>query len=266
MTGVIDCRNVDGKRFIDDLQSIGRLSFSASEFEEKCGLSPLAARGRLRRLRSLVERVSRGYLLIVPPEFRAQGAPPVEAWLDDYFRWLGHPYYVALQSAAGIHGSNPQAIQTVQVMTDSPRREIAVGRLRIRFFLKRQAVRTPVQEVPASYAPLRVSTPSATIFDLVRYAPRIGGIGRAAETLGPLLPGIPVHELRLSLDLEEDVPTAQRLGYVVEKLGQEKLAGTIRAWLPEALPWIPLSGGRRVVRADAARFPRWHVWDAARQP
>jgi hypothetical protein len=54
------------------------------------------------------------------------GAPPVAWWLDDYFNWLGHPYYLALQSAAGTYGSTPQALQVTQVMTDSPRRQICV--------------------------------------------------------------------------------------------------------------------------------------------
>jgi len=245
---------------------MGRFSFSTAEFEEKCGLSSLAAKGRLRRLRPRVSGVSRGYLLVVPPEFRSQGAPPVEAWLDDYFRWLGHPYYVALQSAAGIHGSNPQAIQMVQVMTDRPRREVVVGRLRLRFFVKRQMERTPVQEVPATYAPLRVSTSAATALDLVKYAPRIGGIGRAAETLAPLLSKIRASELRRLLDLEGEVSTAQRLGYIIEKLGHEKLAGTIHAWLPVSLPWISLTGTQQGRCSDAVRSPRWHVFGTTGLP
>jgi len=36
------------------------------------------------------------FSLIVSPEHRSMGSPPVAWWLDDYFSWLGHPYYLAL--------------------------------------------------------------------------------------------------------------------------------------------------------------------------
>jgi|GEM_PF-5251750 len=35
--------------------------------------------------------------------------------LDVHFRWLGRPYYLALQTAAASHGSSRQAIQVTQV-------------------------------------------------------------------------------------------------------------------------------------------------------
>ena len=248
--------------FVDSRLAGGHVAFPLDDLVRETGLSVTGAKCQLRRLGRRVSRISRlqGFFLIVNPEHQLLGAPPVEWWLDDYFRWLGHPYYLALQSAAGFHGSNPQAIQMAQVMTDRPRREVAVGRLRIRFFVKRQLERTPAQEVTGSYAPLRVSTPAATALDLVKYAPRIGGIGRAAETIAPLLAGIHVAELRQLLDLEGEVSSAQRLGYIVEKLGCEKLARTIHAWLPEPLPWVPLSGAQGDGRSDADRIPRWHVF------
>ena len=63
------------------------------------------------------------------------GGPPVEWWMDAYFRWLGRPYYLALQTAAASHGSSPQAIQVAQVMTDLPLRDLRIGRVRVHFFL-----------------------------------------------------------------------------------------------------------------------------------
>jgi len=52
-----------------------------------------------------------------------------------YFRWLGRPYYRALQTAAASHGSSQQAIQIAQAMTDLPRRDLRIGRVRVHFFL-----------------------------------------------------------------------------------------------------------------------------------
>jgi hypothetical protein len=59
---------------------------------------------------------------------------------------------LAVQSAAAVYGSNPRALQATQVMTDSPRREITVGRLRIRCFVKRSLARTLTQPPANAYA------------------------------------------------------------------------------------------------------------------
>ena len=146
--------------FLEQTLETGRITFDLAELIEQSGLTAIAAKNQLQRLPGRVIRVSRhqSFFLIVEAQHRPMGAPPVEWWLDAYFRWLGHPYYLALQSAAEIYNSAPQAILVKQVMTDTPRREISVGRLRIRFFVKRLIERTPMQQPPNAYAPLRVST------------------------------------------------------------------------------------------------------------
>jgi hypothetical protein len=73
-------------------------------------------------------------------------------------------------------------------MTNSPRRPLSVGHVRIVCFVKRGIGRASTQQLANALAPTGVSTPATTGFDLVRYAARIGGIGRAIETLRPLLP------------------------------------------------------------------------------
>jgi len=69
---------------------------------QKTGRSLVAAKNQLLRLGTRVVRVSpsQQFFLVVGPEHRSRGSPPVEWWLDDYFRWLGHSYYLALLSAA----------------------------------------------------------------------------------------------------------------------------------------------------------------------
>jgi hypothetical protein len=122
--------------YIEDRLAGSEYGFSLEDLISQTGLSNIAARNQLLRLRPLVRRISPklGFYLIVQPEHRSAGSPPVEWWLDDFFRWLGHPYYIALQSAAEWHGSSPQAIQVTQVMTDVPRKEVCVGGAADSFF------------------------------------------------------------------------------------------------------------------------------------
>jgi hypothetical protein len=231
------------EKFIDKRLALGRVTFSLDEIIRDSGLSPIAAKNQLQRLHGKVTRVSprQSFFLIISPEHRTMGAPPAIWWLQDYFSWLDRPYYLALQSAAGEFGSNPQALQVTQVITDRPCRDIKVGRIQVRFFVKRNIRQTPTQELPQAPAPLCISTPEATTFDLVRYATRLGGIGRVAETIKPLLPKLRVGELRGLLNVENTLPAAQRLGFILEAMGARKLADAVFNWLPNKLITVPLS-------------------------
>lgn len=246
--------------FIEARLALGRFAFSLEELTKESGLSAIAAKFQLLRLRGKVARVSprQPFFLIVSPEHRSMGAPPANWWLQDYFDWLGRPYYLALQSAASSFGSNPQALQVTQVMTDRPCRAINVGRIQVRFFVKRRIQRTPTQQPAGAVAPLLVSTPEATTYDLIRYATRIGGIERAAETVRPLLPLLRSRELRRVLDGENEPAVAQRLGFVIEACGNKALAKVVRNWLPDELRLVTLSPAKGK-RDNLPLGKRWQV-------
>ena len=218
---------------------------------KESGLSAIAAKYQLPRLPGKVVRISRRqpFFLIVGLEHRGIGAPPAIWWLQDYFNRLGRPYYLALQSAAGSFGSNSQALQVTQVMTDRPCRTIKAGRGQVRFFVKRDIERTPTQQLAQAPAPLFISTPEATVFDLIRYATSIGGIERAAETIAPLLPMLRVRELKRVLDAENKPAIAQRLGFVIEAGGAKKLVNAFHDWLPDKLVPVVL-GADQIYKTD----------------
>jgi hypothetical protein len=254
-------RNVGAaKAFIDKRLALGRAAFSLHELLEESGLSAIAAKNQLRRLFGKAIRVSprQPFFLIISPEHRTMGAPPAIGWLQHYFDWLGRPYYLALQSAASQFGSNPQALQVTQVMTDRPFREIKVGRVRVQFFVKSTIKQTPTQQLPQAPAPLCISTPEATVFDLVQYVTRIGGIDRAAEAIAPLLPKLRIRELKRVLNAENAPTIAQRLGFVFEVKGAKTLADAVYNWLPDKLIAVPLSP----IKNDRRSYPiveRWQV-------
>ncbi|HEV2210560.1 MAG TPA: type IV toxin-antitoxin system AbiEi family antitoxin [Verrucomicrobiae bacterium] len=259
-------RRLDGAaaRFIENQLASGRVAFSLNALVKKTGLSAIAAKNQLLRLGEQVTRVTRvhQFFLIVTPEHRAIGAPPPAWWLDDYFEWLGHPYYVGVQSGAEIYGSSSQALQVTQVVTDAPRREIQVGRIRVQFFVKRRVARTPTRPLANAFAPLRVSTPAATVFDLIRYAARLGGFERAMETLAPIIPLIHVPDLKAVLKAEDEVAMAQRLGYILDIAGKSELADVVERWLPPHLDLMPLSKSSPTTKA-AQVVQRWRILNNA---
>ena len=246
--------------FCEARLALGRVTLALADLVRESGLSAIAAKRQLSRLRGQVVRISprQPFYLIVSPEHRSMGAPPGNWWLQDYFDWLGRPYYLALQSAASLFGSSPQALQVTQVMTERPVRAIKVGRIQVRFFVKRGIQRTPTQQPAGAFAPLWVSTPEATAYDLIRYATSIGGIERAAETIRPLLPLLRARQLKRVLDVENEPTVAQRLGFVIEASGSKSLARAVRDWLPDKLIPVTLSP----TKGKADNLPlvkRWQV-------
>lgn len=247
-------------RFTDEKLAQGSVSFTLTELCFAKKLSTIGARNQLLRLRPKVIRVApkQEFYLIVSPEHRVMGAPPAAWWLDAYLSWLQIPYYLALQSAAAQYGSASQAVQVVQVITDRPRRSLTVGRIRVRFFVKKNIRKTPTGYLSNSYAPLMASTPEATALDLVRYASRIGGIERAAETLKPILRLFKRRSLRTAAEADSEAATCQRLGYILDKAGYKTLATAAVQHL--ALLRLPLAALAQGVDTSASKINlKWRI-------
>jgi hypothetical protein len=249
-------------RFVDEKLTRGLVTFTLSELTGATGLSAIAARNQILHLGSRVARVAarQEFFVIVSPEHRLIGGPPVLWWLDAYFEWLGRPYYLALQSAAAEYGATPQAVQVVQVMTDRPRRTVKLGRLRVQFYVKASAATTPTQALRNAHAPLSMSTPEVTCLDLVRYASRIGGIERAAETIAPMLTLLDKRRILDALSAEGDIATAQRFGYLLDGFKRQQLAATVRRHLPARLKKIALETAIRKSTPESVDLDeRWAV-------
>lgn len=169
--------------------------------------------------------------LIVPAEQAHYGAPPVTWWVDDCLKRIEPHYYVALLSAARHWGSAHYAIQDTQVMASKPRLALTPGRLKVEFFSKRAIAKTPTVVVTSGVAPWRVSTREATLLDLIRHQPDIGGIESVIRIARDLAPKIELSGLTQSLTAMGQVPVAQRLGFIVERLGMKKPAQRVADWL-----------------------------------
>lgn len=246
--------------FVGERIASGNYGFSLADLVRETGLSDRNAKNQLRRLRGRTSKVARWqpFFLVNDPADKASGAVSYDRWLDDYFAWLGRPYYVGLQSAAAIHGSQPQALQTIQIVTNVPRREARVGRQKLRFFVKSDCAASAVQQAPRAFAPMKVSTPETTAFDLVRYAPRLGGIDRTAETLAPMLHLLQPARLKSVLAAEDEISTMQRLGFLLETMGRSRLAAAVETCLPSRCAWVALAVGA-TCPAGALRHQRWHI-------
>lgn len=251
------------ERFLDESQAHGQFVVSVDQIARAGQLTHIAVRRQLEHLSERVQHLPGrpSAYLIVPPEHRARGAPPVAAWLDAYFRLRGQPYYVGLLSAAALHGSSSQALQVTQVLTSKPMRPMDLGRLHVDFYVKKHLQQTPLSSLAGMPAPLAVSSPEATVLDLIAFSDRMGGIRRATDVIADLKEVISLAGLRAALHTETHTSTKQRLGYILNILGLDRMAEEVQRSLPKRLAVTPLQIHAPVTqRANDARDP-WMVLD-----
>jgi len=219
------------------LQMGAHYCFSSEQFEALTGRGTRvsASRAALHRLHAqgLIKPLARGsgFWLIVPPEHLDRGAPPVLWWLHDYLTQKEGAYQLALLSAAQAHGSSHFAVLETQVFVPVPRRALHVGPFRLRFFGKQAVGQAPTVILPTEKARIRVSSVATTLIDLLRHAPAIGGIERAALILQDLAPKLVPEDIGESLEAAGDVAAAQRFGYLLDHYGYSKSANRVEKWL-----------------------------------
>lgn len=248
------------EQWVDSLQARGRYAFLRTEAVTESGLSPDAVKKALQRLarRQRVAKVKDYFYVIVPLEYQSAGAPSASWFIRDLMAAMTLPYYVGLLSAAALHGSSHQQPQEFQVLTDRSVRPISVGRAAIRFFASKYVTRAAVQEMKTPTGNVRVSTPETTAMDLVRFAKAAGHLDNVATVISELAPALDARRLLAAVRLVGDVPNAQRLGYILDRLRKRHLSDQIHKWAERQKPrTAPLIPNQPIVGAREDR--RWHL-------
>ncbi len=258
----------DDKRvsdWIDDFQRKGLYGFDRSKLDADFSASPAAVGKALKRLESKnrVKRLRKGFYAITPVEYTAQGIPPADWFIDDLMRSLELPYYIGLLSAAGLQGAAHQQIQQLQIVVPKQERPIKVPGLSIRFFRKKDFECTPLDSRKGHSGMLPVSTPGATAIDLVRYSRQIGGLDTVLTVLTELVESIQPEPLAMAAAKESETAQIQRLGWLLDHLGQTTLADAIHAVLPpqKSLARAPLDSG--APRTGSITGNRWRILENA---
>ena len=246
--------------FTDDLQAKGRYTFTRDEAKKALVVSDLALKRALERLfkKRRIVMVGREFYVNVPLEYKASGILPASWFIEDLMNFIGRAYYVGLLSAAAIHGAAHQQPQEFHVITERPKRDIELPDLRIRFFRKSEMERTPIVEVKTETGFIRVSSPSATAIDLVRYEARIGGINRTVTVLQELAENIKPRELLEAAKLERKLAHVQRLGYLLEKIGRDDIASSLSRWIASRRP-SKVALKPRLPQKGFPRDKRWNI-------
>lgn len=203
--------------YISSLAARGRYHFGSQESQKALGVSADATKLALNRLarQGLIASPSRGFYVIVPPEYRSLGCLPAEQFIPALMTRLSLPYYIGLLSAAQYHGAAHHSPQVTQVMVANSRRPLSCGAVRVAFFVRGKIAAIPVQSFNTPRGVAMVSTPEATAVDLVGYHDRVGGFDQVATILEELAEKINPEKL-VAAAQTAPMPWAQRLGYLLE--------------------------------------------------
>ena len=217
------------KTYIDAVLARGKLSFDQNEAVKALGVSPDAMLAAARRAQEagLLLHPRRGFYVIVPPQARVFGAPPVNEIIDPLMKFEKARYYVGLLKAAEIHGAAHQAVMEFQIVCDKRLPEIHLGRSVIRpFFRKEWPDEILIDKRQTDAGTYRVSGATLTAFDLCRYLNAAGTLDAVATVVAELAERIDAEQFPQALGAVER-PVAQRLGYILDQVGQPKLADAL---------------------------------------
>lgn len=252
--------------YVEELASSGRMTFTREDAMDALGVSHgafLDAAARLKK-RSHVFAPRRGFYVITPTRYLKWGAPPPSWYIDAMMTDSGRPYYVALLKAAELHGAAHQAVMEFQVVTDRQWKPIRAGRSKLAFYFRKdmESIEQGIEQRKTDTGSMRLSSPALTALDLVRYPHASGGISHATSVLNELADQIdPMRLDVLAPKFERSV--VQRLGYLLDFLGQEELAACLERHLHSGTaPWVelePREGSAIAASEERERSSRWHV-------
>lgn len=252
-------RQTDLASWLDDLVGQGRRTFTTEEAHQIHGGTEKAVQGCLRRLRlkGFIASPLRGFHMVVPPEYRRLGCLPALWFVDDLAEHLGVTYYVALLSAAELHGAAHQRPQVFQIMLPRTHRAVRCGGVRLAFAMRGNLDEVPVLVRNTPTGTVRIASPELTAFDLVGYPALVGGLGGAAVVLAELAETLDGTALTKMAPLCP-VPWAQRLGWLLDRVGALDSTGPLAEWVAARRPPTCALDVEHTVR-DAPRSDRWRL-------
>lgn len=253
------------RQYVENLAAAGRYHFDARQAQAALAVSADATKVALNRLakQGAIASPARGFYVIVPPDYRALGCLPADQFIPALMQSLNLHYYAGLLTAAQYHGAAHQRPQEFQVFLEKPRKPIVCGKVHVAFMVRKRLLEVPVQSLNTPRGSLLVSTPEATALDLVGYQHQAGGLDQVATVLTELAERIEPEKLAVTAATAA-VPWAQRLGYLLERVGAgEKVAplkAFVRARAHESTPLLPNAPGASAARSKAKRNKDWKLY------
>jgi len=233
------------EKYLDKQTAYGKCYFTIDNASQELNKSKNALKLSISHLISKGEIASpsRGFYVIIPPEYRILGCIPADQFIPYLMEYLTCKYYVGLMTAASYYGVAHQAPQVFQVMTERQLSPIMCGKVKIQF-IKNQLIDTvPTNLISTPKSRFLVATPEALAMDFFRFMKQSGGLNNITTMLCELTDKIDEEKLRLIIETQPGINWKQRLGYVLDFIESRSLASIIKKYLSEQprVNYIPLN-------------------------
>jgi len=243
--------------WVDEIQRVGRYTFTRKEATRELNLCTNALDKSLQRAtcQGRILRLRREFYVIVPLEYTVAGTVPTEWFIDDLMRFIGKPYYVGCLSAAALHGAAHQRAQEMQVVVPEHVRSVETRAVRIRFLQFAGMSQALTESRRTHTGDIPISTPEWTAIDLIRFQKHYGSMDAAATVLTEPLDA---NKLAAAAGHERTSAYLQRLGWLLDFLGQERLTRSLHAVVVEQSPsYTPLNAS--LAKRTGRRDSRWRI-------
>ena len=242
--------------YIKHLNNQGIWSFTYDEALRNVDRDLPYAIQRMRKAGRIIDP-ARGFYTIIPEEISLTDRMPADRFVDDLMNFHGSPYYVGLLTAAAYYGSSHQSPQVFQVMTDPHRKAINVRGGRVKFFSKKDIQDTPIRQRNTPTGTMNISTPEATLFDLIKNSRLIGGMDHVANVISEMMEHIKVSGLKEAAVMFP-LPVLQRAGHVFEVIEYQSGVNMLQKLIAnEKLVFTPLEASGPSIRTP--KDEKWKV-------
>ena len=221
----------------------------------KTALSRAASKG-------IIVSVWQNFYVVVPTEYRLRGEVPPSFYIDQLMKYLRRNYYVSGLSAAALRGASHQRAMVFQVTVDGgPIRSSVKNGTRLEFTLRNTLPEGFVGQVKTKTGYMNVSSPELTALDIVAGEQKIGGLSRAAEVLSELCESMRWDETKLPLLDAFSMAVIQRLGYLLEKVGEQNFADSLHSLVLSGKRIMRLAPLKQsaTISDDMAVDSRWKI-------
>lgn len=222
------------EKFIFTKRATGCYTFTTEDAQNALNISDNNLNQTLYRniKKRRIAVVRNGFYVILPPEYSTQEMLPVYLFIDDLMKWLNKPYYLALYSAAALHGaSHQQPMESFVITQMPPLRTIRNNNLILNFSVKENWDSQDIIQKKTDAGYINISSPELTALDLMVYL-KESGINRCLTVISDLAESMNPEKLKQTALRYHKTIALQRLGYLLEaELEQQELSEAIHAAL-----------------------------------
>ena len=228
---------------IEYFQSKGKKTFTLSDVVSFKSGNINSARLSVSKLikKDYIKPLAKGFYVIFSPSEKVSGEIPPDTYIDQLLGKKDISYYIGLLSSASFYGATHYRPMVYQIVTDT---QVRIPKKYIKgldFHFKRHFPVHCIDKKKGQYGFLNIASPALTMYDIVKYQKAVGTIENTLLVLAELLPQDKISDFRNLLKNKIEIAAVQRLGFILEKLGNKKFSKYLLPIAEKATAYVPLS-------------------------